>query len=121
MPNTGFEMLDEEDHTADYHWSSMADPEHFGYFKIDWSEDPLEKIAHTLKGLITNPAQLPFHWLYQACDTWMWQFGGPQNTPLTPEQVDKAPMQLMYFMAKKKPTETPAVIEQENNIAALKT
>jgi cyclopropane fatty-acyl-phospholipid synthase-like methyltransferase len=101
IPQTGFVMQDEEDHTDDYHWTSMADPEHFGNFKINWSEDPSAKIMHTLWGLFNNARQLPFHWLYYLCDTWMWQFGGPQDTPLTKTQVDKAHMQLMYFTAKK--------------------
>lgn len=118
IPNTGFEMENEEDHTRDYHWASMRDPNHFGYFTIDWSENTLEKVMHTLHGLIHNPAQVPFHWLYQICDTWMWQFGGPQNTPLTDEQVRKAPMQLMYFEAKKiRELPAPDVLSIEENPA----
>jgi cyclopropane fatty-acyl-phospholipid synthase-like methyltransferase len=103
VPATGFTITDSQDHTRSYHWSSMVDPRHFGYFKIDWTEDPADKVAYFFKGLVQNPLQLPFHWLYQGCDTWMWQFGGPQRMPLTDQQVATVPMQLKYVKFEKKP------------------
>jgi hypothetical protein len=105
VPATGFTMTDSQDQTASYHWSSMVDPRHFGYFTIDWTQGTADKISYIFKGLFKSPLQLPFHWLYQYLDTWIWQFGEAQQTPLTDAQIAKAPMQLKYFMlsANKKP------------------
>lgn len=97
-PAAGLTVTDVQDHTANYHWSSMVEPKHFGYFKINWKENTSDKIWYIFASLVKSPLQFPFHWLYQAMDTWMWQFGGPTTQPLTPEQVAKAPMQLKYFM-----------------------
>jgi len=81
-----------------HHWASMVEPRHFGYYKIDWSQNTWDKVSYVFTSFFKSPLQFPFHWLYQGLDTWMWQFGGPQKTPLTNEQVAKAPMQLKYFM-----------------------
>ena len=85
-----------KDYTKDYHWISVAEPDHFGHWWIHWDENPLDKIIYTIKGLFTDPFLL-HHWLYYGMDTWMWQFGGYQTTPLTDEQVKNAPANLKYF------------------------
>jgi cyclopropane fatty-acyl-phospholipid synthase-like methyltransferase len=90
-----------QDQTASYHWASMVEPRHFGYYKIDWSQNTGDKVSYIFTSFFKSPLQFPFHWLYQGLDTWMWQFGGPQKTPLTNEQVAEAPMQLKYFMLSK--------------------
>lgn len=97
-PAAGLTVTDIQDQTKSYHWSSMVEPRHFGYFKIDWSQNTWDKVSYLFTSLAKSPLQFPFHWLYQALDTWIWQFGGPQKTPLTDEQVAKSPMQLKYFM-----------------------
>lgn len=97
-PAAGLAVTDVQDQTASYHWSSMVEPKHFGYFKINWGENTYDKVTYIFKSLVKSPLQFPFHWLYQALDTWMWQFGGPQKTPLTDEQVKKAHMRLKYFL-----------------------
>jgi cyclopropane fatty-acyl-phospholipid synthase-like methyltransferase len=89
-----------KDFTKDYHWVSIVEPTHFGHWSINWLEDPLDKITYIVRGLIMDPF-LIHHWLYYACDTWMWQFGGYQKTPLTDEQVQKAHANLKYFKVKK--------------------
>lgn len=108
VPNTGFTISDIQDTTKDYHWSSVADKDHFGHWSINWKEGPLNKISYIIKGLITDPF-LVHHWLYYAKNTWMWQFGGYQDTPLTDEQVSTSPMLLKYFLLEK--TEVQPKIE----------
>ncbi|MEO5968422.1 MAG: class I SAM-dependent methyltransferase [Bdellovibrionia bacterium] len=100
VPNTGFTLTDLQDKTRDYHWSSVSDKDHFGHWNIKWSEDTANKISYIFKGLVSDP-YLPHHWMYYFMDTWMWQFGGYQDTPLTDAQVENAPVQLKYFMLEK--------------------
>ncbi|OGT26680.1 MAG: hypothetical protein A3I77_07625 [Gammaproteobacteria bacterium RIFCSPLOWO2_02_FULL_42_14] len=98
-PDAGLKMTHIEDHTADYHWSSMVDKRHFGYFTIDWDENTVDKIRYIFTSFLKGPFQFPFHWLYQVFDTWMWQFGGPKNRSLVPEEVEHvAHAQLKYFL-----------------------
>lgn len=98
--NNGFTINSIEDYTKDYHWISVAEPDHFGHWWVHWEEDPLDKIVYFFKGLATDPFLL-HHWLYYAMDTWMWQFGGYQKTPLTDTQVKKAVANLKYFSISK--------------------
>ena len=100
VPETGFTLTDLQDKTRDYHWSSVSDKDHFGHWTIKWNEDMANKVSYIFKGLVTDP-YLPHHWMYYFMDTWMWQFGGYQDTPLTDEQVQNAPIQLKYFMLEK--------------------
>ena len=100
IPSTGFTLTDLQDKTRDYHWSSVSDKDHFGHWSIKWNENTANKISYIFKGLVSDP-YLPHHWMYYFMDTWMWQFGGYQNTPLTDEQVKNAPVQLKYFMLEK--------------------
>jgi len=85
------------DCTKDYHWISVVEPDHFGHWWINWEEDPIDKITYFIRGLLTDPFLL-HHWMYYGLDTWMWQFGGYQKTPLTDEQVKNAPANLKYFV-----------------------
>jgi cyclopropane fatty-acyl-phospholipid synthase-like methyltransferase len=100
IPNTGFTLTDLQDKTRDYHWSSIIDKDHFGHWNIKWNEDTANKISYLFKGLVTDPYLL-HHWIYYFGDTWMWQFGGYQDSPLTDEQVMNAPAHLKYFMLEK--------------------
>lgn len=102
VPAVNLQISHVQDQTASYHWSSMVEPRHFGYYKIDWSQNTWDKMSYIFTSFFKSPLQFPFHWLYQGLDTWMWQFGGPQKMPLTNEQVAKAHMQLKYFMLSKK-------------------
>jgi len=97
IPKIGLKLVDLQDKTKDYHWSSVADPDHFGHWTIKWSEHTLNKITYFLKGLVTDH-HFVHHWLYYFCDTWMHQFGGYQETPLTDKQVENALVHLKYFM-----------------------
>lgn len=90
-------LISMEDYTKDYHWISVAEPDHFGHWWVHWSEDPIDKITYFVKGLFTDPFLL-HHWLYYGMDAWMWQLGGYQKTPLTDEQVKNAPANLKYFV-----------------------
>ena len=96
---TGFYIGDVQDKTKDYHWSSIADKDHFGHWYIKWHEYTFNKISYIFKN-ITDPFLL-HHWAYYYLDSWMWQFGGYQTTPLNFEQVTNSPMHLKYFMLKK--------------------
>ncbi len=100
VPKTGFKLTDLQDKTIDYHWSSIVDKDHFGHWTIKWDENTYNKISYLLKGSVTDP-HLIHRWLYYFMNTWMWQFGAYQEKPLTPEQVESAPVQLKYFMLKK--------------------
>jgi len=84
------------DYTRDYHWISVAEPDHFGHWWVHWEESTLDKVAYFLKGLVTDPFLL-HHWLYYGMDVWMWHLGGYQKTPLTDEQVNNAFANLKYF------------------------
>jgi cyclopropane fatty-acyl-phospholipid synthase-like methyltransferase len=85
-----------EDYTIDYHWTSVVEPTHFGHWTIDWSEDTFSKIMYIIRGLLMDPF-LIHHWLYYFRDSWMWHLGGYQTTPLTYNQVSKAPANLKYI------------------------
>jgi cyclopropane fatty-acyl-phospholipid synthase-like methyltransferase len=97
VPKTGFRLTDLQDKTQDYHWSSVRDPDHFGHWTVKWAEDPHAKVNHLMSDIFMD-AHIAHRWGYYALDTWMWQFGGYQDTPLTDEQVKNAPVQLKYFM-----------------------
>jgi hypothetical protein len=85
IPFTGFKMTDLQDKTADYHWSSFADPDHFGYWNIKWHEHFLYKVGYTLQGVFTDPQLIP-RWVYYNRGTWIsWQFGSVEKKYLTPE------------------------------------
>ena len=98
--DNGFKITSSKDYTKDYHWISVVEPDHFGHWWIHWEEDTADKILYIFKGIVTDPF-LIHRWLYYGMDTWMWQFGGYQNTPLTDEQVEKAIANLKYFSISK--------------------
>lgn len=100
LERNGLTILSCQDMTRDYHWTSVVAPEHFGHWYISWSKNPLKKIGFICQGLCTDPFLL-HHWLYYSCDTWMWQFGGYQKTPLTDSQIREAPAQLKYILVEK--------------------
>jgi cyclopropane fatty-acyl-phospholipid synthase-like methyltransferase len=93
-------IISVQDMTQDYHWTSVVAPELFGHWHIHWHKKPVDKLLFFCKGLLTDPFLL-HHWLYYACDTWMWQFGGYSETPLTDEQIQRAPAQLKYILVQK--------------------
>jgi cyclopropane fatty-acyl-phospholipid synthase-like methyltransferase len=97
IKNNGLEIVSIEDYTRDYHWTSIAEPMHFGHWFIPFHENPLDKLLYFLKGLCTDPF-LIHHWLYYALDSWMWQLGGYQTKPLTDEQIKNAVANLKYFL-----------------------
>lgn len=99
ITDNGFEIDSIKDYTRDYHWTSIVEPDHFGHWWINWKEEPLDKMLYFFKGLLTDPFLL-HHWLYYGMDTWMWQFGGYQKTPLTDEQIKNCPANLKYFVSK---------------------
>jgi len=96
ITNNGFTIDSINDHTKDYHWISVVEPDHFGHWWIRWKENILDKINYIFIGLLTDPFLL-HHWLYYGMDTWMWQLGGYQKTPLTDEQVNGSIANLKYF------------------------
>ena len=100
LMNAGFDIYYIKDTTKDFHWSSIADPDHFGAFKIKWYEDFINKILYIGKGLIFDPFLL-HHWMYYKTDAWMWQFGGYQKTPLTDKQVESVPCHNKNFFCTK--------------------
>ena len=100
ITDNGLTVNSINDYTRPYHWISVAEPDHFGHWWVPWGESPLNKITYILKGLATDPFLL-HHWLYYGMDTWMWQFGGYQKTPLTDEQIQNAPANLKYFSISK--------------------
>jgi cyclopropane fatty-acyl-phospholipid synthase-like methyltransferase len=96
IKDNNLEVVYVKDFTKDYHWISVKEPEHFGHWWVHWNENPIDKILYIIKGIFTDPF-LIHHWLYYGRDTWMWQFGGYQKTPLTDKQVNDAPANLKYF------------------------
>ena len=96
ITDNGFKINSIKDFTKDYHWISIVEPDHFGHWWIHWEEDTLKKIMYIFKGLCTDPFLL-HHWLYYGMDTWLWQFGGYQKSPLTDNQVQNACANLKYF------------------------
>ena len=96
ITDNGFYIESIKDCTKDYHWISVAEPDHFGHWSIHWNEDPLDKILYLFKGLATDPFLL-HHWLYYGLDSWMYQFGGYQTKPLSDTQVEHAIANLKYF------------------------
>lgn len=95
--NSGLNVVKIDDHTKDYHWVSIVEPDHFGHWWIHWNEDPIDKIIYFIRGLLLDPF-LIHHWLYYGMDTWMWHIGGYQKTPLTDKQVENSIANLKYFI-----------------------
>ena len=100
ITENGLHIDSVQDYTKDYHWISVAEPDHFGHWWVPWKEDLLDKVGYFVKGLFTDPFLL-HHWLYYGLDTWMWQFGGYQKIPLTDQQVAHAIANLKYFSIRK--------------------
>ena len=97
IKETGFTIDSIQDYTKDYHWTSVAEPNHFGHWCVPWCEETLDKIMYFLKGITRDPF-LIHHWLYYGMDSWMWQFEGYQKTPLTEHQVNHAVANLKYYV-----------------------
>jgi len=97
---SGLNLLSTDDHTKDYHWISVVEPTHFGHWTIDLSENTGDKVMYFVRGLMTDPFVF-HHWAYNFMDTWMWQLGEYQTTPLTDDQVANAPANLKYFTIQK--------------------
>ena len=97
ITDNNLKVVSVKDYTKDYHWISVVEPDHFGHWWVHWEEDTFDKITYFIRGLCTDPFLL-HHWVYYGLDTWMWQFGGYQKTPLTDEQVKHAPANLKYFV-----------------------
>ena len=72
----------------------MREPRHFGNFKIDWSQNTVAKAKYVATGWWTDPDYFDW-WTYHGFGVWMWQFGGPKETPLTADEVAAAPMNLI--------------------------
>jgi cyclopropane fatty-acyl-phospholipid synthase-like methyltransferase len=95
-----FNVESVEDHTIDYHWTSVVEPKHFGHWYVNWNENTYNKCMYLVRGIVMDPF-LIHHWLYYFMDSWMWHLGGYQTTPLTPEQISKAPANLKYIIIHK--------------------
>ena len=100
LTDADLKILDIKDATADYHYSSVADEDYFGCWKINWSENTFNKITYIFKGILSDPF-LIHRWLYYAFDTWQWQFGTTcsHKKPLTDEEVKNiSPCQNKWFL-----------------------
>jgi len=95
--DAGLQIETIDDKTRDYHWTSVVAPEHFGHWRVRWHKKFVLKFRTLVHGLFTDPFLL-HHWLYNAMDTWMWQLGGYQTTPLTEKQIHDVPAQLKYVL-----------------------
>lgn len=67
-----FDVVQRQDVTVDYQFSSISSPRHFGNFRLHWTA---EKLVYAALLLLVNPFA-PFSWLYHYNESWMWQFGG---------------------------------------------
>jgi cyclopropane fatty-acyl-phospholipid synthase-like methyltransferase len=66
------------DTTEDYRWTSVRDPEHFGAFRARL--DSPRRACYAAFMFLTDPYAAA-KWLYHACGSWMWQFGGASRAP----------------------------------------
>jgi SAM-dependent methyltransferase len=101
LEDANFNVIKIKDNTNDYFYSSVADPDHFGYFNVNFSENTMDKILYFIRGLLLDPFLL-HHWGYQITDAWMWQFGGYKNRPLTQQEINDAPCNSVYFILQHK-------------------
>lgn len=99
LTDADLKILNIKDTTADYHYSSIADEDYFGCWKVKWNENTLNKITYFIKGVLSDPYLL-HHWLYYSLDTWQWQFGSScsHKKPLTDEEVNNSPCQNKWFL-----------------------
>ncbi len=97
IADSGFAVKKVTDYTKDYHWVSVAEPDHFGHWVIDWGEDAFGKVSYFFEGLFNDPF-LAHRWLYYGLDSWMYHLGGYQTTPLTDDQVANSLCNLKYFL-----------------------
>lgn len=100
LTDANLKILDIKDTTVDYHYCAVADKDYFGCFKINWSENPMNKITYIIRGILSDPFLL-HHWLYYGLDTWQWQFGTncSYKKPITEEHVNNnSPCQNKWFL-----------------------
>jgi cyclopropane fatty-acyl-phospholipid synthase-like methyltransferase len=67
-----FKVFHTYDASIDYQYSSLACPDHFGNFKVNWT---VKKVFIAALLFLVNPFAW-CSWLYLIFRTWMWQFGG---------------------------------------------
>lgn len=87
-----FNVIRKYDASVDYQYSSIACPNHFGNFKIEWT---LKKIFLVPYLFIVNPFIFAT-WLYHICGSWMWHFGGLEIVP----EAQRPSKTLWYFYEK---------------------
>lgn len=97
VEKAGLQVITMIDYTKDYHWTSIISPDHFGNWTVDWKEDTKRKVIFLLRNIITDPFWL-HHWLYYYKGSWLWQFGGYKDKPLTDNDVQKATAQLKHIL-----------------------
>jgi len=100
IKDSNLTILTVDDFTQDYFWTSVIEPEHFGNWTIDWTDNTSGKIRYLYQGIFTDPFLL-HHWMYYMLQSWMWQFGGYQKHPLSAEQIKNAPFNLKYLLIQK--------------------
>ena len=68
------------DYTEDYRWILVRNKNTIGY--VNYKIDTPQRLFYTILEILTNPYWLQY-FLYGYNDSWLWQFGGTQKTPMS--------------------------------------
>ena len=83
------------DYTEDYRWIFVRDKNTVGY--VNYKINTPQRLFYTILEILTNPYWLQY-FLYGYNDSWLWQFGGTQKTPM-PEKKD-TPIRSYIYVTK---------------------
>ena len=83
------------DYTEDYRWILVRDKNTWGW--LNYKINTPKRLFYTIVNILTNPFWLHF-FLYGYSNSWLWQFGGTQQTPM-PENKD-TPIRSYIYVTK---------------------
>ena len=86
-------IIKKVDYTEDYRWILVRDKNTWGY--LNYRINTPERLFYVILDILTNPFWLQF-FLYGYNDSWFWQFGGTQKTPM-PENKDTPIRSYIYI------------------------
>lgn len=91
--DAGFRREAYLDTTEDYRWTSIVDKDHFGNFTVKL--DTAKRSEYALFMFLTDP-YAAMKWMYHACGSWMWQFGGSTAASLADAPKSSTPFRAAF-------------------------
>tara|TARA_B110000114_G_C14962146_1_gene344813 strand:- start:469 stop:876 length:408 start_codon:yes stop_codon:yes gene_type:complete len=88
-------IIKKRDCTEDYRWIFVRDKNTVGY--VNYKINTPHRLFYTILEILTNPYCLQY-FLYGYNNSWLWQFGGTQKTPM-PKKKD-TPIRSYIYVTK---------------------